>query len=852
MRDLLAWFWYPTLLATSIAGFSTMHAAGWPLAVTVYLPIVAVALAILLLERHAPARSDWRPRWQEVRADLAFIALVQVAVPRLLAPVAVLLVAQSTHDPARGPWPHHWPLAAQALLMVLSVDFVRYWLHRACHTFGPLWRLHEVHHSPDILYSLNVGRFHPLEKALHFCADSVPFLLLGVAPEVLGAYVLLYSVNGFFQHSNVRLRYGPLNYVVGSAETHRWHHARDPRTAYCNFGNTTIVWDLLFGTWYLPRHRTLDVGIPDRTYPKGFRAQMRAPFRPSTRCRRDVRTYLADLIIALQLRLSECVAGRWIARGMRDPMRGQVAILRRILCENRHTVYGTKHRFDAIRSLDDFRAAVPVNDFESLRPYVSAEIERGQAALTAAPPERYLRTSGTTGQPKDVPLIAAHRTMLRRVHRMAVARQRRLFPEAFEGSILAVTGIADEGVLSNGRPVGSASGALAGSTPRLVQSKFVVPQCVLAIDDSRVKYLLILRLALADAGITYMGSANASTLLQLMRLFRAHAAELVRDVRQGGFFLADQVPEATLTRLRQRLAPVPGRADRLDALRSSGAEVRIADLWPRLRLIVTWTCASAGIAAVALRRELAPHIRVHELGYLSSEFRGTVTIGRRAGSGFPTWDAHFFEFVERERWDRGEPVFLTLEQIRKGKDYYVLVTTPSGLYRYFINDLIRVTGFLGRMPLIRFVQKGKGVTSITGEKLYESQVLDAVSRTMSCMGRFPRFVMMLADEHAQRYRLYVEPDLGPRPAAHELGSAVDRALQESNVEYRAKRESGRLDPLSAQWLRQGTDEAFKQDAVRRGQREGQFKVVALCYANAFPFAIEEHVEQEARLSEVCA
>jgi sterol desaturase/sphingolipid hydroxylase (fatty acid hydroxylase superfamily) len=89
----------------------------------------------------------------------------------------------------------------------------------------------------------------------------------------------LYSVNGFFQHSNVQLRYGWLNYVVGSAETHRWHHARDPRTAMCNFGNTTIVWDLVFGTWYLPRQRLTEIGILDRTYPKGFLAQMISPFK---------------------------------------------------------------------------------------------------------------------------------------------------------------------------------------------------------------------------------------------------------------------------------------------------------------------------------------------------------------------------------------------------------------------------------------------------------------------------------------------------------------------------------------------------------------------------------------------
>lgn len=71
---------------------------------------------------------------------------------------------------------------------------------------------------------------------------------------------------------------------------------------------------------------------------------------------------------------------------------------------------------------------------------------------------------------------------------------------------------------------------------------------------------------------------------------------------------------------------------------------------------------------------------------MSSEFRGTVTLGRNASSGLPTLDTHFFECVERNLWDRGKYEFLTLEHLRKGVDYYVVVTTPSRFYRYFMNQ----------------------------------------------------------------------------------------------------------------------------------------------------------------------
>jgi hypothetical protein len=191
--------------------------------------------------------------------------------------------------------------------------------------------------------------------------------------------------------------------------------------------------------------------------------------------------------------------------------------------------------------------------------------------------------------------------------------------------------------------------------------------------------------------------------------------------------------------------------------------------------------------------------------------------------------------VERDSWDRGEPVFLTLDRVRKGVPYYVIVTTPSGLYRYFINDLVVVRGFLHRTPLLKFLQKGRGVTSITGEKLYETQVITAVKLVMTEMGRGVRFVMMVADEVAATYFLYVEPDAGPKPSADALGRAVDEGLKKLNVEYAAKRESNRLHPVIAAWLILESGEAYKQFCLLQGQREGQFKTVALSYRKSFGF-----------------
>jgi sterol desaturase/sphingolipid hydroxylase (fatty acid hydroxylase superfamily) len=277
------WAIYPGVMAAAYASFAMLQAAGVPLVPSTYLPILLTAAAVTALERLVPYRHDWRPPAGEVATDMAFMIVVQLALP----PVVSLLFALALVEPVRalqvpihGWWPHHWPVWAQAVSMVLAVDFLRYWLHRFAHQNDTLWRLHSVHHSVEQLYWLNTARFHPIEKVLQMSLDSLPFVLMGVHPQVLALYYLSYATNGFFQHCNIRLRYGVLNYVVGSAETHRWHHSRVPRESNANYGNTVIVWDLLFGTWFLPADREIDrLGLQDPSYPTSFVRLMKAPFR---------------------------------------------------------------------------------------------------------------------------------------------------------------------------------------------------------------------------------------------------------------------------------------------------------------------------------------------------------------------------------------------------------------------------------------------------------------------------------------------------------------------------------------------------------------------------------------------
>jgi hypothetical protein len=517
---------------------------------------------------------------------------------------------------------------------------------------------------------------------------------------------------------------------------------------------------------------------------------------------------------------------RTLERAAHEPLNAQRDVLRRLLETNKETRFGREHGFaDIGGDHKRFVDRVPVQDYEQVRPYIDAQRRTGDAALTEEAPLFYAQTSGTTGRPKHIPITPSTLRIQRREQALFSYLQYRACPSAFAGKALGVMGAAIEGRLDTGHVVGSVSGHLYRSLPRTVRSRFVVPPEVSDIPDYDLKYLVIARLALAERDITYLGSPNPTTFLRLIAIVNDERDRLRESLETGTLDRLADVSPSVREILARRIRP-----DRARAAQIGGAgNLTYAHLWPRIRLVTTWTGGSCGLALDKLRALLPPAAAVMELGYQSTECRGTLALQAEAPGGVPPLNHHFFEFVERGAWDRGAPEFITIDRLETGRFYYVLITTASGLYRYFMNDLVEMTGRFHATPLLRFVQKGKGVTNLTGEKLYEAQAIEAVRDVTGRFGVTSGFFVLVADEGASAYRLFVEFDEGRHVDVDRLGAALDDRLGELNLEYQGKRHSGRLGPLTVVLVRPGTGEAYKAACVRAGQREGQYKPPALQY-----------------------
>jgi sterol desaturase/sphingolipid hydroxylase (fatty acid hydroxylase superfamily) len=176
------------------------------------------------------------------------------------------------------------PLVGQVLAILLVADFTQYWVHRTFHVVPWLWPFHAIHHSIEEMDWLAGSRLHLLDVILTRGLTYVPIFVLGFSESALMVYVVLVAAQATFIHANVRWEFRPLRRVIATPAFHHWHHSADREAIDRNFAVHTPIWDILFGTYYLPDRWPTAYGLSGRRdVPARWVTQLLYPFRKRPR-----------------------------------------------------------------------------------------------------------------------------------------------------------------------------------------------------------------------------------------------------------------------------------------------------------------------------------------------------------------------------------------------------------------------------------------------------------------------------------------------------------------------------------------------------------------------------------------
>ena len=518
----------------------------------------------------------------------------------------------------------------------------------------------------------------------------------------------------------------------------------------------------------------------------------------------------------------------------RHPRHSSESVLRNILTLAKDTEYGKEHHFETIlhaTTTDDFfllyQQFVPVNEsFETLRPYIERHKNGEKDVLFPGKPDMYATTSGTTSEPKWVPMT--HKYLKAVYGKMShvwtwnfVKHRSRIFG----GHMFPIVGKEVEGYAPDGTLFGSVSGVLVRDIPSIIKKHYVAPAAVMSIPDYAARNYALMRLAIQHRDVTLWATANPSTILELMRTVDEHAEELITDIAHGTLTDKMDIPDDIRETLKPYVFAKPERAQELKQLLQEHGRLLPKHYWPWLQYLSTWKCGNTKIYMEKYMDAFNwDQTFYQELGYIATECRfGFALDDTNESVLFPHF--HYYEFVAEEELDKPNKHFLQLDELELGKRYCAYVTTYSGLYRYNMNDLVEVGGYYRKTPTVHMISKVNGIVSMTGEKLYEPQFIQAVHEAEKKTKIKTKFFVGFADVEQSLYHFYFEfvNDEIRQEEADAFAKVVDEQLQKINIEYEAKRSSFRLHEPVAHILQSNAYARFKTACLKDGFRDGQFK-----------------------------
>jgi len=513
-----------------------------------------------------------------------------------------------------------------------------------------------------------------------------------------------------------------------------------------------------------------------------------------------------------------------------NPCLIQQKLLLKILNKNKHTEFGKLYDFSGIHNETEFRNKIPIHNYENLSPFVEKIINGDKNVLISDNPLMFNITSGTSGTPKYIPITRESQKLTVQLMTQWLYQALTDHPKLLNGGILGISGSAIEGFAPSGIPLGCASGMIYKNLPWLLSQSYAIPYIVSEIEDYELKYYLMMRLAIASS-ISFVITPNPSTLIRLAEIGIKYQEMIINSIREGRLlnaqsdFSPNEKDWGIMKEIESKIKPDLERADFLNKLLNKYDRLIPSKYWPKIEMIGCWLGGSAGFQAKFLDEFYGENVAKRDLGLLASEGSFSIPHKDNSLSGILAIQNNFYEFIPEEKIDEKKPPTLLSHELEVGKRYFTILTTTSGLYRYNINDIIEVTGFYKKTPKLSFVSKGQDMTNITGEKMHVNHLMLAMNKIKSQYNLDIRQFRAVSNLPKNRYDIFLKINSSVSDAflSDILIPKLDEALSDVNIEYKQKRQSGRIKDLCLHIMDDKWEDEIFQKSIESGQRDTQYK-----------------------------
>ena len=519
-------------------------------------------------------------------------------------------------------------------------------------------------------------------------------------------------------------------------------------------------------------------------------------------------------------------------------METQERILMEIVRRNKNCELGKKYDFANIHSIKDFQDKVPISTFEDYAPLIDRMVENNEKnIITSQKVLLYCSSSGSVGKPKLQPKTFKDIWSMQCCGLAGT-------PGCTE-RYLKAHGIADKLPTQMGPLVQSLKGftlpngakcLMAGQVPvnnlKPLHKFFITtPREILYPEDpehTTIPYFQ-LRFCLPNRNVTYVGSMVVTLMTAMFDYLEANWEMICDDIETGTIDGRVQCPES-LRRKYGHMKPNPKRAEELRAIFREGfdTDVPVAQrIWPKLTWGYGMTSSTLGVYTEKLRRYIGD-IPMHNMGYAASEGYMAMPVELNASDYVLLPRSLFYEFIPEDGDINERP--LTLDQLEVGKNYEIIITNWSGLYRYRILDIVKCTGTYNNSKKIEFLYRSNMGLNAANEKTTTDMLDFVADKTRKHFGlTFEEFSYYAdTDKLPPHYVLFVEEHSDLIDKNKEaIEKYIDEQFFEANEKYEKYRKLGQIGPAEIRQFKENTYHDYKQMLVSQGRVLNQIKPVTV-------------------------
>jgi len=404
--------------------------------------------------------------------------------------------------------------------------------------------------------------------------------------------------------------------------------------------------------------------------------------------------------------------------------------LQKLIDENKDTVFGKQHNFSCIKNYNDYVKNVPLSDYSDYAELIDRISEKNeQNILTKQPVVHFTVTSGTTSAPKLIPLIQEGidlctvytvPAVMANVEKALKEKGKNLPKE--KGLLLIDFGL--DSTTEFGIRKGGVSGASIRKHLKAIEKISVSPKEIITATEYLDSKYLHLLFALKEKNISWIASSYMTVVAGIIDCLNDNWEKLCHDIKTGEISADIKMSDEARIALNSKLKPDPVRASELRKIFEAGVtNPSVAKLvWPKLSGVSAIGTGNFKIHAEKVRRFTGDDVELISPVIEASESLIAIATSCNNEEFTIVPQAGFFEFIPED-----DPAkVLPMDKLEVGKNYEIVLTTISGLYRYRIGDVITVSGYYGQIPKIKFSHRANVYINIAGEKTSEAYLLEAI------------------------------------------------------------------------------------------------------------------------------